>query len=256
MGFSNIRRGSFAVFAVAAFVLASCGAGDDDNAAGTATTQPATAGTAADTGSDTADSSGDSSGDVVTVNDIGDIPKECVDMMGDYLKQIEPYVKDIDWKNASLDQLQQVTDSMGTEFSSIDSDMTAAGCDKYNFSNDEDSMKAAIQLAKDRAPGTVAWLEYIEQLSSSMASVPTSPATTPSGDGSGTGGASASGLPTDCAGAEAFVEGLMTKADSMLKLDVGDQADLGQVSVVIFDKCPTDDGFWERADVAKFMSGN
>src|SRR6478752_647003 len=145
MEFRKVRS-SIGVFAVAAFVLASCGGDDDDNAAGATNEQAASADTASDsaTASATADDNGaataDSSDDVVTVNDLGDIPDECVDLLGDYLKKLEPFVKDVDWSSATLDTMQQLNDQMSSEFSSMDDQMSSSGCDQYDFINNEDAM--------------------------------------------------------------------------------------------------------------------
>jgi len=37
------------------------------------------------------------SGDTISVKDLGDIPPECLSMIGDFLKTIEPMVSKVDW---------------------------------------------------------------------------------------------------------------------------------------------------------------
>jgi hypothetical protein len=239
---SGVLRRSLTTITVAALVLSACG-GDDDDAAGVASEQATTTEAARDTGGD----------GTVQVDSIKDIPKECLDIFGDYLKQIEPVVKDVDWSQADVSTLEDIGSQLGSVGSSMDDDMKAAGCDKYNLSGDVD-MDELIDIAKDKAPGTVAYFEFLETLSEGIGGITTAPPTTGDDTGGGdTGGGAAGDLPTDCDGAKAYIEDAMGKYDTMTDMPVSELTTLSQVMGVITAQCPANDHFFTRDDVTQFL---
>jgi hypothetical protein len=245
-----------AVIAIAGLGLAltACGGGDDDAAPAATAADGTTAGT--DAGNNTGDNSGTT--DTIKVNSINDIPQKCVDLMGDFLKKIEPIVKDIDWKNAKISDMQGVSDQLDAETSSIDDQMTSSGCDKYQL-DDSASMDAIIQLAKDKAPGTVAYFEFIKNLSASDLS-----SADLSAGGSNTGGdagasdtGAATDVPQDCDGAINYIKGLMDKYQSMQDLNVSQLQTISKVTSVITTKCSVTqmNQFLTDPKVTSWMSG-
>ena len=166
MGMGRSGKRTLAVLVVAGLglVLTACG-GDDDDAAAPAATD---GGGNANTDNDNADKQ--ENADNNDNGGGGDIPEECKDLLGDYLEKLEPFVKDVDWESATLDQMSQIQDQMGSDLSSLDSEITDK-CGDYDFTTNPDQMQEAIDIAHDRAPGTVAWLEFIQRLSASVSSI-------------------------------------------------------------------------------------
>jgi hypothetical protein len=169
--------------------------------------------------------------------------------MGEFLQRIEPMVKDVDWENADLSELSSIGEDLNAEFSSMDSEMASADCNKYQL-DDADSMDALIDLAKDKAPGTVAYLEFIKNLSADFSAG----SGDTGGDGGDTGG-DASGVPQDCDGAIAYVEDLMDKYDTMMQMNISEMTAFGNVSAVISTQCSLQQmqDFFDRQDVKDFM---
>jgi hypothetical protein len=241
VGMGRSGRGRLAVLVIAGLglVLTACG-GDDDDAAPAAT----------DGGGNADDNNG---GDNADDNNGGggDISQECKDLLGDYLEKLEPFVKDIDWESASLDQMSQIQDQMGNEFSSLDSEISDQ-CDDYDFTTNEDQMQEAIDIAHDRAPGTVAWLEFIQRLSTTVSSISV-PDVTGGDDG---GGGAAGDVPKDCDGAIAYVEDLMNQYDTMMDMNISELTNFGAVSTVITTDCSLQQvqDFYDRQDVKDWMA--
>lgn len=221
-------RNSLAVLAIAGLglTLTACGGGDDD-AAPAATTDGGGDNNTAITGDNNTDT-----GDTVKVNDINDIPDKCVDLVTQLLKNVEPLVKDVDWKNATVSDMEDVGSQIDTEFSSLDDEMSSSGCDKYQL-DDADSIDSLIDLAKDKAPGTVAFLEFVKNMSANFGT---------SGDSGGdNGGGNATDVPQDCQGAINYFKDLMDKYDSVTDMPVTEAGKISGVMSVISSKCSTDD---------------
>ena len=224
MEFSRVRRGSIATIASVALALAACGGDDDDDAAGevsVATTEQTATADAADA-----------------------ITETCADLMGRYLEQLEPLVKDIDWESADVGQLDQVQSQMGTDFDSLDDEITS-NCADYIFTTSDSNLQQTIEIAKDRAPGTVAWLTFVEKVTRAPSS-----ATTPDDTD-----AAARDLPTDCAGAQAYIENLMAEHATITEVPSSQLSALSQVISVASQQCPPAEKFFSRDDVTKFLGG-
>lgn len=224
MEFSGVRRGSIAAIALAALVLAACGGDDDDDAADEVSVTTAEQ-TAADEPADA-------------------ITEACADLMGQYLEQLEPLVKDIDWDSADAGQLDQLQSQMGTDFDSLDDEITS-NCADYIFTTSDSNLQQTIEIAKDRAPGTVAWLTFVEKVTRTPSS-----ATTPDDTD-----AAARDLPTDCDGAQAYIENLMAEHATIVELPSSELTALSQVVAVASQQCPPADEFFSRDDVTKFLGG-
>ena len=189
---------ALAAIGVAALTFAACGGGDDDEASPATTadaaahehhhrhhhrrprrpprrprrrtrrTTAASPTTSAEAPSTTSvDELGDGGedDDVVIVDDVSELPPECVDLLADFLKLIEPAVSDIDWDTATLGDFQAISDELEGQFEEMDARELELGCDNYDLSSDQASMEAAIAIAEEEAPGAVGWLEFVASLS-------------------------------------------------------------------------------------------
>ena len=93
---------------------------------------------------------------------LDEIPQECIDAFAAYLRDIESVVESVDWENATMEELEDLgtaLDPATTEFENATADL---GCEDINVdATDEESFDYMIELARDEAPGTVAYLEMI-----------------------------------------------------------------------------------------------
>ncbi len=95
------------------------------------------------------------------------VPSECVDLMGQYLEVLEPAVKDTDWENATMEDMISLGDSIPEPSEDMEAAMTAAGCDDLQFDGgDDEAFAAVLAIARDKAPGTVGYLTWIESMMS------------------------------------------------------------------------------------------
>jgi len=247
-------------------LLASCGGSDDDEAADQTTAEAATteeaesaatttttststaddvaentdaATTEASASSAAADATGDD-GEKIKIDDFNDLPEECRDAFGDFLRVIEPTVGDIDWETATMADFEALSEQLDTQSSSFDEDMEAAGCNDYEVGESAESVRAMIDFAEDEAPGAVGYLEFLASFMEGL---------------SGDAGAAAD-VPADCDGAIAYMEGLIAEYGTMSELAMNDMMAVGQVMGVIQSECPADQvsAFFAREDVSAFVS--
>ncbi len=226
---------------------------DNDNGDAAADEDTGDNGDDADANAD-AEDDGDGDDDTIKVDDLKDIPDECLDIFSDFLKQIEPVVEDVDWENADVSSMEGIGEQLDSVASGMDEEMTAAGCDKYELS-DENNMDTLIDLAKDEAPGTVAYFEFIKKLSEGFNQTTTPPADD-GDDNGGDGGDDAADLPTDCEGARDYIEGLMDKYDTMMDMPVTELSSIGTVTGTLTSACSANElqEFYSDPDVQAFMS--
>jgi len=260
-----------AVLAIAGLGLALTACGDDDDDAapaaeaddgGDANADDNDNGDTNDDGDNAeADDNGDNDngddGDTIKVDDINDIPDECLDLMGDMLEQIEPIVEDVDWENADLSSMQSVTEELDAEFSGMDDEMESANCDQYELSEDA-NMQALIDLAKDRAPGTVAYFEFIQRLQEGVSEITIPDISVPEGDDGEIDLGDTGDVPQDCDGAIGYVEDLMDKYESMMDMPVNELSTVGAATSVITTKCSANEmnDFISDPDLQAWMSAN
>lgn len=198
----------------------------------------------ADTTDADADSGGDDDGGNVVISDFNDLPKECRDLMTSFLKDIEPTVSQVDWDNATMADLEALAVDLEDPSTQIGDDMTAAGCDDFDFgANDEASFDLAIDLAEREAPGVVGWLEFIRDVSSSFdtdTGVPTN-----------------ADIPEDCDGAIAYVKDLMSQSASMTELPVDELMNVSSAMLAIQSQCSIQETatFFEDEAVTDWLDG-
>lgn len=224
----------FRFVAALALLIAACGGttgGGDTTTTAAAAETTSTAAAPETTTTTTAD------GGSQVVN-IGDIPQECIDAFGDFLREIEPLVADIDWANATAADLEALGTQLEPLSSSYDDSVAGTNCDNIELdATDDESFQYMIDLARREAPGTVPYLEWIKDLA-----ISSSPGTEASGD-----------CETDIAALQAIVDGGGTMMDLPL-------SDLGTVSGLITSistSCSPDRAaeVLNQPDVSAFMSG-
>jgi hypothetical protein len=177
--------------------------------------------------------------DTITVTELSDMPPKCVELLGKFLKQIEPTVSKIDWDKATLADFEAFGTQFQAESDSFDKDTTAAGCDKYNLEgSDEKQFQQMEALAQSEAPGTVGFIKFLNSLSASA---------------SGSGGA----VPSDCDGTIAEIDPFVKRGGTMQDLTMAEVTRLGQLITAVQTNCTGDEAtaFFARADVKAFMGG-
>jgi hypothetical protein len=195
--------------------------------------------------------------DVVEVDDINDIPEECRDLMGDMLERIEPIVEEVDWENADMASMQSISEELDAEVSGMDAEMEEAGCNDFELADDA-SMDTFIELAEDRAPGTVAYFEFIQRLQEDFAEITIPDVSVPEGDGAEIDLGDTGDVPQDCDGAIAYVEDLMDEHESMMEMPIDELSGVGTATTVITTKCSANqmNDFFSDPDVTAWMSAS
>ena len=207
-------------------LLAACGSSDNSASGSTDGDQAATS-VAAAAGSD----------DTITVENFGDMPPKCIELLSTFLKKIEPKVSTIDWDTATLGDFEDFGDQFKAESDAFDADTTAAGCNKYNLNgSDEKQFEQMSELAAAEAPGTVGFIKFLGALSIAA---------------TGT----ASNLPTDCATTIAAIEPFLAKGGTMKDLTMAEVTRLGQLMPAIGTNCTKDEAsaFYSRDDLTAFI---
>jgi len=254
MTISKTWHARMAALAVGALVLAACGGDDDDDAAPAAeATAEDDADGAAENGdqdntNDQDDNDGNDDEGSVEVDDLGDLPDECVDAIGDMLEKIEPLVEDIDWENASLEEMASLGEELTSEDFEMDEDLEDR-CSQFAFAEGAD-MDAIKELAEDRAPGVLGYLTFVEKMQEEFADMTIPDISIPD-----------LSLPADapktCEDAIAYIEGLIEQSDSMMDLTLSDMTAFGNASTVLSTECSLDQmsDFYARPEVSDWMSG-
>jgi hypothetical protein len=175
--------------------------------------------------------------DTIVVNNLSEMPPECVDLMSEFLILIEPTVSVIDWTSATLGDFQDLAGGLQPEFTQLDERESAAGCDQYDFADDAASSAAILEVAEASAPGTVGWLNAIAKLSG--------PTDSESGDG-----------PADCDGAIAYIQALIDQQLTMMDVRLSDYSTVMQTVGVISSECPAAqaDSFLASEGFSRFSS--
>jgi hypothetical protein len=263
MMISKTWRGRFAALAVSALVLAACGGDDDDDAGADATAEQDTDG-ADDEAAATADEGddGDDEGSV-EVDDLSDLPDECVDALGDMLERLEPIVEDVDWENASLEELASIGEDIDAEAFDIGDEELEERCSQFAFADDAD-MDAIKELAEDRAPGVLGYLTFIENMQEEFADMTVPDISMPDVSMPDVSMPDVSmpelSLPADapqtCEEAIAYIEELMEQSESMMDLTMNDLTAFSTASSVVSTECSVDQmsEFFARPDVTEWMS--
>jgi hypothetical protein len=227
-----MKKSHFVVLVVILLAVAACGGSSSDGSTTVAVVDTTDGG--ADTTSPPEQTTVPAD-DAGTITDISDMPAECIEAFSAFLQQIEPIVKDIDFENSTMADLE----AMGNELEPISEAFEAetAACPELDIS-DEESIALMRELAERDAPGTAAYFAWVEQFMV----------------GSDDGGAGVSGdCETDIAALQEFVDQGGTMADMTL----GDLTTVGSLMGAVSTEC-TPERFqeWiEQEDVAAWTEG-
>ena len=260
-------------------IVAACGGGDSESATTTdpavTTTEPAaqtdedTAESTEDTAEsteDTAESSTDETGadestgeaagdDLVEldvdddrdgdangpqISSLDDIPRECRDLLGDFLREIEPLVSDFDWETASLNDFEAIGEEFEVKSDEFDLRGEAEGCNDLDFVGDSE-FDLMIEFAGDEAPGTVGFLEFLANLG----------AVGGTDDGESAG---AEGIESCDDGIE-FIQDLIDNYDTFADAPASELLRFQQLSLVFTTCTPEQLAFFESPEVTAFLGG-
>ena len=202
-------------------LLAACGSGDNS----------------ASDSTDDVSSTIEGSDDTITVDNFGDMPPQCIELLSTFLKKIEPTVSAIDWDTATLGDFEEFGEQFKTESDAFDAETSAAGCNKYNLDgSDEKQFEQMSELAAAEAPGTVGFIKFLGALST---------AATESG----------SDIPSDCAGTIAAIEPFLASGGTMQDLTMAEVTRLGQLVPAIGTNCTEEEAaaFYAREDLTAFI---
>ena len=170
-----------------------------------------------DLGNDVRIENGDD--DLVTIDDLDQLPAECRQIMGNFLREIEPIVTAVDWENATMGDLETFDTDFAEPSDRLDAAMEASGCDRFEFGPaTDDGMAFTIELAQTDAPGVISWLEFIRDL----------------GNLTGT----ALDVPTDCEGAIAFMSDLIAGSSGISESPLTQLPGVTSVMSTIQSECP------------------
>jgi hypothetical protein len=216
-------------------LLAACGGTSNDGSAGARSgdTSASTAAPSATDGTGTTIASDDT----IVVEDFGEMPQECIDLLSTFLKAIEPTAAAIDWNTATLADFRTFTEQYKTESDAFDAQTAAAGCNKYSLSgSDEKQFEQMAELAAAEAPGALGFVQFLGAISAGAA-------------------ATAGSIPSDCAGTIAAIEPYLGKG-TMNALTMAEVTALTQLMTGVSTNCSADEAsaFFSRADVTAFVS--
>lgn len=106
--------------------------------------------------------------DTIRIESLDDIPQRCVDILADFLRDIEPDVTDVDWETATMGEVTEILDEFERRGDEFDTRLDEEGCGDLEFADDDTGFDELIEVARSEAPGTVAFLEFIDELSSGL----------------------------------------------------------------------------------------
>jgi hypothetical protein len=182
---------------------------------------------------------GTGTGDTIAVDNFGDMPPQCIELLSSFLKAIEPTVSKVDWKTAKLSDFESLGTQFQTESDTFSTQSESAGCNKYNLTgSDSDQLKQVVQLAAAEAPGTVGFLTFMGSLSADAS-------------------ASGDSVPTDCNATIAAVETYLGKGTTMKDLTMTEVTKFGKLMSAVTTNCTTEQqqAFATRDDVTAFLGG-
>ncbi len=242
---------SIAVVAALGLLVGACGSDDEAAPTTAAGESTETTGTPPDdtTGAVSTTDQSDGSTDegavaaAGAIRSLDDIPDECLAEMADFLRAIEPIVSATDWETATLTDFEQIAgefEAIGNEF---DASSESLGCNDLDFVDDNESDLLA-EFAKDKAPGTVGFLEFISALGSIGSS----------GDDGGASGSGAGALETCAEGIE-FVQGLVDNYDSLADVPAAELVKFAQISSIYLTCTPEQLDFFDSDEVVAFIEG-
>ena len=109
------------------------------------------------------------SDDTITVNDFCDMPPKCIELLGKFLKKIEPTVSKIDWDTATLADFETFGKQFKTESDSFDADDHGGRLRQVQpHGLRREAVRADGGTGRKReAPGTLGFIKFFKSLSTS-----------------------------------------------------------------------------------------
>jgi hypothetical protein len=157
-----LRFRLIAALGILVLLLAACASGTSDTTANTE--EPTTTTAAAEEPTTTAT---EETTDPGTVGSLSDMPQACLDAFDTFLRDIEPIVADFDFENATQADLEEI--GVLLEEVSLPLEEATANCPDLAM-EDEESMQLMIDYARDVAPGTVPYFEWIASFAAASGS--------------------------------------------------------------------------------------
>jgi hypothetical protein len=202
---------------ILAVALAACGGGDVTET----TTSAEAPATTADEGEGTVS--------------FDDMPAECVEALVGFLQAIEPALEGIDFSTRTAAELEAVgaeMEALGDDYATTLDDLDCPDPE----GSDEEAFAAMIEIAEREAPGTVAYLEWIESFAAAADSV---------GETSG-----------DCETDIAAFEAIVDEKGSMTNLTMEEVVEVGGLVTSISTVCTPDraEEFLSQEKVTNFLN--
>jgi hypothetical protein len=189
------------------------------------------------------------------------------------LEKLEPMVEDVDWENASLDELASIGEELSSEEFEIDEELEDR-CSQFAFAEGAD-LDAIREVAEDRAPGVLGYIDFIENMQEQFSDISVPDISMPDismpdisvpdislpdislPDISVPDVTLPADAPQTCEEAIAYIEGVMGQTDSMMDLSLSDMTAFGNASTVLSTECSIEQvsEFYGRPDVSQWMSG-
>lgn len=177
-------------------------------------------------------------GETIFVNSFDEMPGECVSMLEDFLREVEPIVSAIDWETASSADLQALFEDNADLFGGFDEEMASTECDRYEFEDDTETTAQMIPIAEEVAPGAVAWLTVMDQIVNTAG-----------------GGEPAAGAPATCDEAIAAIDAAIAAGKQLSNVPIAEMGTLTAALTVLAEDCTPEqlNAFYSREDVAEFL---
>lgn len=195
----------------------------------------------AETGDDPVVADEDSGNDATTTSSIDDIPEVCRELMGEFLREIEPVVSQVDWSNATMADFEKVSE----DFEPLADDFDVATeaeeeCNDIELDDDE-NFELLIEFAEDEAPGVAGFLTFLNELMTSFSTAMDTDAE--------------SGSPSTCDDAISFVQDLVDEYDSMTSVPIDQIGQMAEMMTAMVTCSPEQLEFFESPEIAEFLAG-
>jgi hypothetical protein len=185
---------------------------------------------------DTVDDIGSETGsDVITSFD--DIPQECLDLTADFLRAIEPLVSPIDWENGTMSDFETVAPAFEAEAEAFDL-ASAEACGSIDL--EEDGLGVIIELAAEVAPGSVAFLQFLDALQNAALGI--DPTTDDAPQAFET-----------CAEAIEFIDELVNEYPTINDVPMVDMLQVADIGTIFMSCTPEEQTFFESPEVNAFF---
>ena len=212
---------------------------DDSTDATTADEESAPDSTEADEQAGDADAADATDGSGTPIASIDDIPRVCRELMGDFLRDIEPTVEPIDWQNVSLEEVESIGEQFEERSAEFEAAGEADGCNDLDFVGDSE-FDLMVEFARDEAPGTVGFLQFISDLGNGATTFDDS--------------SDADGFAT-CDDAVAFVQDVVDSYDSVNQVPAADLLKFQGLAGVMMSCTPEQLEFFDDPEIAAFFDG-